>query len=111
MSTGKLVFALTLLLKVLAGGGFLSNYLVLLLLGLCYQPQAWAGVLIPPFKRKSESLHGDARFVTLADLKNRAAHADPARHPHRHIPRPLPVVGWRAARHRHQPHAQRQNHQ
>ncbi|MGC1550490.1 MAG: type IV secretory system conjugative DNA transfer family protein [Rhodanobacter sp.] len=106
MSTSKLVFALVFLLAVLAGGWFLSNYLVLLLLGLHNEPQAWntywqyvqamgqppfapyvmriklagaigfglpllawVGLLIPLFRSKSESLHGDASFATLADLK------------------------------------------
>jgi type IV secretion system protein VirD4 len=30
---------------------------------------AWAGLLIPLFKSKSESLHGDASFAKLSDLK------------------------------------------
>ncbi|MGC1548982.1 MAG: type IV secretory system conjugative DNA transfer family protein [Rhodanobacter sp.] len=106
MSSGKLFFALVLLLTVLAGGWFFSNYLVLLLLGLHNEPPAWntwwqyvqamdlppfapyvmrikltgaigfglpllawVGLLIPLLRSKSESLHGDASFATLADLK------------------------------------------
>ncbi|MGC1547563.1 MAG: hypothetical protein WA777_03470 [Rhodanobacter sp.] len=106
MSTGKLFFALALLLVVLAVGGFLARYLVLLLLGLHHQPLAWntwwqyvqamdlspfapyvmriklagaigfglpllasVGLLIPLFRSRPESLHGDARVTAFADLK------------------------------------------
>jgi type IV secretion system protein VirD4 len=30
---------------------------------------AWAGLMIPLFKTRAQSLHGDARFATLSDLK------------------------------------------
>jgi type IV secretion system protein VirD4 len=102
----KLAVALVLLLAALAGGWFLSNYLIVYLLGLhdaspawntwwlyvqaIDLPQvaayvgkirlcgelsfgvpllAWAGLLIPMFRRKRESLHGDASFASMADLK------------------------------------------
>ncbi|SFR91912.1 type IV secretion system protein VirD4 [Dyella sp. OK004] len=106
MSKGKLGFVAVALLVALMGGWFLSNYLVLLFLGLHDEPQswstwwqyfqalglpqfapyavkiklsggvgfglpllAWVGLLIPLFKAKSESLHGDASFAELSDLK------------------------------------------
>jgi len=106
MSTSKVLFALVVLLGVLAGGWFLSNYLVLLILDLRgapltwntwwqyvqaanlpqYAPYAakiklsgaigfggpllgWAALLVPLFRSKAESLHGDASFAELADLK------------------------------------------
>ncbi|RST47371.1 type IV secretory system conjugative DNA transfer family protein [Variovorax sp. DXTD-1] len=106
MSTSKILIALVTLLGVLAGGWFLSNYLVLLILDLRDAPLAWntwwqyiqatdlpqyapyaakiklsgaigfgvpllgwAALLIPLFRAKAESLHGDASFAELADLK------------------------------------------
>ncbi|MEO6799061.1 MAG: type IV secretory system conjugative DNA transfer family protein [Rhodanobacter sp.] len=106
MSSGKLGFALVLLLAALVGGWFLSNYLTLFLLHLRDAPLAWntwwqylqatslpqfapfvtrirlsgvvgfglpllvwVGLLIPLFRSKRESLHGDARFAGLADLR------------------------------------------
>lgn len=106
MSKSKVLFALVLLLGVLAGGWFLSNYFVLLILDLRnapltwntwwqyiqatnlpqYAPYAtkiklsgaiglgvpllgWAALLIPLFRAKAESLHGDASFAELSDLK------------------------------------------
>ncbi|MDP9930622.1 type IV secretory system conjugative DNA transfer family protein [Variovorax paradoxus] len=106
MSKSKVLFALVILLGVLAGGWFLSNYLVLLILDLRnapltwntwwqyiqatdlpqYAPYAtkiklsgaigfgvpllgWAALLIPLFRAKAESLHGDASFAELSDLK------------------------------------------
>ena len=106
MSKDKLVFVLVLLLAAVAGGWFLSNYLVLRILGLHNVPVAWnmwwqyvraidlpqvapyvgkiklsgalgfglplliwIGLLIPIFKGKAQSLHGDASFAELADLR------------------------------------------
>jgi type IV secretion system protein VirD4 len=106
MRAGKMGFAGMLLIATLIAGWFLSNYLVLFLLGLHDVPQAWnmwwqyfqakelpefapyvtriklsgaigfglpvaawLGLLIPLFKAKPESLHGDAGFATLSDLK------------------------------------------
>ncbi len=103
---GKRSLGAALLMGAVAGGWFLSNYLILLLLGLRDTPLvwntwwqyaqamnlpqvapfttkikltgvmgfglpllAWAGLLIVLFKAKRESLHGDARFATLSDLK------------------------------------------
>ena len=103
---GKLGWGLTLLMATAIGGWFLSNYLVLLFLGVHDTPLAWniwwqyaqaidqpriapfaariklsgisgfglpllawAGLVIPLLKAKPESLHGDARFATLSDLK------------------------------------------
>lgn len=102
---GKLSSACVLLLMTLVGGWFLSNYLVLFLLGVRDAPQAWnmwwqyheairlpefapyafriklAGyvgfglpllgylaVLYGLFKPRAQSLHGNARFATRADL-------------------------------------------
>jgi type IV secretion system protein VirD4 len=106
MSTGKLVFALALLLAALVGGLYFADWLVLWMLGLKNVPLVWntwwqyfqaldlpqvapyvgkikaAGavgfgmpllvwllLLIPIFKGKAESLHGDASFAKLSDLK------------------------------------------
>jgi type IV secretion system protein VirD4 len=106
MNKGKVLFALVLLLGVLAGGWFLSNYLVLLILDLPNAPPAWntwwqyiqaadlpqyapyatkiklsgaigfgvpllgwAALLVPLFRAEAESLHGDASFAELSDLK------------------------------------------
>lgn len=106
MSRDRLGFAGALLAVALIGGWFLSNYFVLLFLGMRdapptwntwwqyfhaltfpqYAPFAskiklsgalgfglpaliWALLLIPLLKRKAESLHGDASFAKLHDLK------------------------------------------
>ncbi|WP_458071650.1 type IV secretory system conjugative DNA transfer family protein [Rhodanobacter sp. BL-MT-08] len=106
MSTGKLVFALALLLAALVGGLYFADWLVLWMLGLKNVPLVWntwwqyfqaldlpqvapyvgkikaagavgfglpllvwALLLIPLFKGKAESLHGDASFAKLSDLK------------------------------------------
>lgn len=106
MGKGRLVFAGVLLLAAVAVGGFLSNYLVRLFLGVRVATQvwdiwwqylqaadlpsfaphatriklsaalgfglpllAWLAALIPLFKGRPESLHGDASFAELSDLK------------------------------------------
>ncbi|MDQ0573739.1 type IV secretion system protein VirD4 [Variovorax paradoxus] len=106
MSKSKVLIALLILPGVLAGGWFLSNYLVLLILDLPNTPPAWntwwqyiqaadlpqyapyvpkiklsgaigfgvpllgwAALLIPLFRAEAESLHGDASFAELSDLK------------------------------------------
>ena len=103
---GKLGWGLALLMAAGVGGWFLSNYLVLLFLGVHDLPPSWntwwqyvqaldspriapfattiklsgstgfglpllvwGGLMIRLCKTRSESLHGDARFATLSDLK------------------------------------------
>ncbi|GGA26042.1 type IV secretory system conjugative DNA transfer family protein [Dyella nitratireducens] len=106
MSKGKLLFACIVLWAAMAAGWVLSNYLVLLFLGLHDVPQAWnmwwqyfqaldlrefapfatriklsgaigfgvpflawLALMIALLRPKPESLHGDASFADLSDLK------------------------------------------